>query len=149
MEFSILRQPVLFLDLTKISKELLFFYLTPLLFYEESSPEFIHFHKNQNDGEMSILLSEDACQQLSHLFDWENTRKYNCACILNTYEYIDDTGLVKQLSTAFGEKNIPILYITTLNNNFILFDNKHYDASMEILQSMTKLHVFFPMDHIV
>lgn len=141
MDFIILKHQVLFINLKLLSKEASMFYLTKLVY---QPPEFLNFHYNGNDQETSILISEDGIYpDLASVLPLEGLRKYYCACILNTHEYIDDTGLVKKLSTIFGEENIPILYITTFNNNFILFEASYYDRSVQILHSITK-PVYFP-----
>lgn len=145
MEFCILKNPVYFINLKHISKERLMFFLNQILFYQINQPEFLNFHFNQNDEETSMLISEESLQNQDFIESLDCIRKYSCACINNTYDYIDDTGLVKTLSTKFGEENIPILYITTLNNNFILFDHDHHEKSLQILNSLTKFVFFSPV----
>lgn len=145
MDFIILENPVFFLNLKLLTKETAMYYLTKLVY---DPPEFLNFHYNKNDNETSVLISQDGMADLQNLIPLENLRKYSCACIQNTHEYIDDTGIVKQLSTIFGEEGIPILYITTFNNNFILFDHDFHENSVLILDSLRKT-VFFPQMEMV
>lgn len=148
MEFCIQKNSVYFINLKNIPPETLMFYINKLIFFSEP-PEFLNFHRNENDGEISMLISEDGLSLFGPVLCLEGIRKYKCACIINTYDYIDDTGMVRQLSAAFGEEHIPILYITTLNNNFILFDEAYSEKSMEILRSLTKFVVFSQLDSVV
>lgn len=109
----------------------------------------MNFHHNENDNEISMLISENGLSLFGNILCLDGIRKYKCACIINTHDYIDDTGLVRTLSTAFGEEDIPILYITTLNNNFILFDDNFTQKSMEILNSLTRFVVSSKLDQVV
>ncbi len=138
MDFIIGKYPVYFINLKFIEEDGLMFYLTKILFYEK--PEFINFHYNTNDGERSILISEDAFSIIQPILDKaciSYTNKYHCAYILNTNEFMDDTGIVQKISTLFGQHKIPILYITTYNNNFVLFSSEYYNQSVELLKSLS------------
>ena len=137
MDFSINTHPVYFINLINIEEDGLMYYLTKLIFYER--PEFINFHYNTNDNERSLLISEDGFSIIKPILDRNSvpyTKRYYCAYILNTYEFLDDTGLVQKLSSLFAEAKIPILYITTYNNNFILFDEEFYEQSLALLNSL-------------
>lgn len=138
MDFSINKYPVYFINLRNIDEDGLMFYLTKIIFYEK--PEFINFHYNTNDNERSLLISEDSFEIIKPILDKNSvayTKRYYCAYITNTYGMLDDTGLVRKLSTDFAEAKIPILYITTYNNNFILFDEDFYDCSIKLLKSIS------------
>jgi len=139
MEFSFNKNPVYFINLRNIDEDGLMYYLTKIIFYEQ--PEFINFHYNSNDNERSLLISEDGFSIIKPILDKNcipYTKKYYCAYIMNTYELLDDTGLVQKLSSIFSTANIPILYITTFNNNFILFDEEYHYQSVELLDSISK-----------
>ena len=144
MNFSINRQFVYFVNLRNIEEDGLMYYLTKLFFY--GKPDFIHYHYNSNDNERSLLISEDDFYILKPVLDkncLSYTKRYYCAYITNTYEQLDDTGLVQKLSNLFADAKIPILYITTYNNNFILFDEDFYDSSIELLKSISADSVQF------
>jgi len=137
MDFIIGKYPVYFIDIKNIQQDGLMFYLTKILFYEQ--PEFLTFHYNNNDGERSILISEEAFHLLKPIINYNNipfTHKYHCAHILNTNELMNDTGIVQKISSLFGKHNIPILYITTYNNNFVLFSTEFYEQSISLLKSL-------------
>jgi hypothetical protein len=56
---------------------------------------------------------------------------------MNTQDIINDTGIVANISYLFSQSNISILYLTTLENNFILFEEEYYDESINILSQLT------------
>ena len=139
MEYTINKHPVYFVNLRNIEENGFMYYLTKIIFYE--SPEYFNFHYNKHDNERSLLISEDGFSIIKPMLDNHfipYTKQYYCACITNTYEYLDDTGLVQKISTMFSKENIPILYITTYNNNFVLFSLEYYNDAIRILDKICK-----------
>ena len=74
---------------------------------------------------------------LPHLNDNIFIKKYHIVQIMNTQDIINDTGIVANISYLFSQSNISILYLTTLENNFILFEEEFYDESINILSQLT------------
>ena len=62
---------------------------------------------------------------------------YHIIQIMNTQDIINDTGIVAKISDIFSKSNISILYLTTLENNFILFEEDFYDEAINILSHLT------------
>lgn len=123
MYFKYLDEPIYFLHLNKISKELKMYYLTEILFYK--NPIFFHYHTDEENKETSILVSaETITPEFLSFFDHESIDIYNCLQITNTMDFLNESGLVNKISLMFSKENISILYITTLKSNFILYDKK-------------------------
>lgn len=122
MNFQLLSEKIYFLDLNLIGSSDQMFHLTQILFYKK--PTFFHIHIDSENNEKSLLLSENVfCNEFLSLF--QNTKLYYCYQITNTMEYIDESGLVNMVSSLFSDRNVPILYITTLRSNFVLFETKY------------------------
>lgn len=122
------------IQLQNIDIKTLSYHLSQLFFY--SSPSFIHYHYNNTDNERMLLISEESLSVIEN-FSNNITKKYNSVQIMNTNEYIDDIGLVAKISNLFSQNNISILYITTMQNNFVLFENSNYNKAIEILEKLT------------
>jgi hypothetical protein len=52
--------------------------------------------------------------------------------LLDTGSFLEESGLLKRVSTYFSEYEIPIMYITTFNNNYI-FIPIEYDDKVSII----------------
>jgi hypothetical protein len=124
------------IPLKYISIEKLSFFLPQLLFYDP--PKLLHYHYNTNNNERLLMVSMDGyIKLLPHLNDNIFIKKYHIVQIMNTQDIINDTGIVANISYLFSQSNISILYLTTLENNFILFEEEYYDESINILSQLT------------
>jgi hypothetical protein len=58
---------------------------------------------------------------------------YTCLKIFYTDQIdgVTDTGVVCSISDVFSKHNIPILYVNSFNNNFILIPSYHYSNFVE------------------
>ena len=131
MDFNFLEEDIYFIPLQNISKEKRMFYLTEILFYK--NPRFIHYHYDMENNETSLLISNDVITpEFLSFFNFNDIQFYNCIQITNTNEFLNESGFVKKISSIFSQKNIPILYITTLKSNFILFLNIHLSSIKNI-----------------
>jgi hypothetical protein len=141
LEILISKDFVYCISLKYIPIEKLAFLLPQLLFYDP--PKLLHYHYNTNNNEKMIIISNDGyLKLLPHLESHILIKKYHIIQIMDTHEIINDTGIVSKISLLFSEKNISILYLTTLENNFILFDEEYYDISIKILQGLTSNIMF-------
>jgi hypothetical protein len=84
-----------------------------------------------------MISTDGYIKILPHLNDNIFIKKYHIVQIMNTQDIINDTGIVANISYLFSQSNISILYLTTLENNFILFEEEYYDESINILSQLT------------
>ncbi|QKF94490.1 ACt domain-containing protein [Fadolivirus algeromassiliense] len=80
--------------------------------------------------EITVIIDEEY-----DLFDDEYhiyKERYICYILLNTGSFVEESGLLKKISTFFAQYDIPILYITTVNNNY-LFIPKCYEEKADAL----------------
>jgi len=54
---------------------------------------------------------------------WEDSDIYKGYILQNTMDYLELAGLVSKVSKYFADKNIPILYTTSYNNDYIFIKN--------------------------
>lgn len=124
MDINFFQEDIYFIPLQNFSKPNRMFYLTEILFYKQ--PKFLQYHYDIENNENSILVSSDVITpEFLSFFNFNEIQIYNCIQITNTNEYLNESGFVKRISSIFSNENIPILYITTLKSNFILFENKY------------------------
>ena len=136
MNFNFFQEDIYFIPLQNFSKPNRMFYITEILFYKK--PKFIHYHYDIENNENSILVSSDVITpEFLSFFNFNEIQIYNCIQISNTNEFLNESGFVKRISSIFSNESIPILYITTLKSNFILFD-KSYSSKIEEI-----IHTFF------
>jgi len=141
LEILISKDFVYCISLKYISIEKLAFLLPQLLFY--NPPKLLHYHYNTNNNEKMIIVSNDGyIKLLPHFESHILIKKYHIVQIMNTHDFINDTGIVSKISLLFSEKNISILYLTTLENNFILFEEESYEESINILSELTSNIMF-------
>jgi hypothetical protein len=136
LEILISKDFVYCISLKYIPIEKLAFLLPQLLFYDP--PKLLHYHYNTNNNEKMIMISTDGyIKLLHHITDNMFIKKYHIIQIMNTQDIINDTGIVAKISDIFSKSNISILYLTTLENNFILFEEDFYDEAINILSHLT------------
>jgi hypothetical protein len=135
LDFIIHRKPVYCIDLDFDNKEM-YYNLIELLFYK--NVEFITYHVNVHSKEKMLIVSEDGYNMLTTTSGgYVVSKKYHIIQMINTNEYMDDSGLVAKISTLFSENNIPILYITTSQSNFVFIEVEDLVKSGEILSKLT------------
>lgn len=54
--------------------------------------------------------------------------------LLDTGSFMEESGLLKKISTHFSQFEIPILYITTVNNNYLLIPKKYEEKTDQLLK---------------
>jgi hypothetical protein len=142
LDFVISKNPIYCLNLKELDQYKLSYFLNHLISYEE--PSFIHYHYNSVDNEKMLMISEDAYTNYKNIFTDQryDDRSYINIQLINTSMYLTDIGLVSKISKIFAESEIPILYITTLQNNFILVEKSFYDRTLELLKTFsTNIHI--------
>jgi len=135
-EIYVSRKYVWCISLKHIPIESLSFMLPKLLFYDK--PKIFHYHHNTIDNEKMIIIS-DECYHIIEPYITNNVYiiKYNIIQLMNTQECVNDIGIIAHISALFSNENIPILYLTTLENNFILFEQEYYTKSLNLLSRIT------------
>ena len=119
------------LTYTQYEFEKIYYNLQKSLFYSDC--KFFSFTKT-ND-EISLFIDYNIYKD--NLLDTKiNTdiEIYKVLQIYETYTGVDHIGIVKILSSLFADKNIPILYVNSVNNNYILIKESYLDITKEILQ---------------
>lgn len=104
-------------------------YLLPML--SSTSYEFFSITQNADEFSMFIPISyaEKLVQELGHIVTIM-PNKYKVLRMYQDSHKIDEYGVVKELSSFFTEKNIPILYINSFNNNYVLYP-EHLDHLLQ------------------
>lgn len=103
-------------------------YILPLL-YEDS-----FFNMTQSGDEFSIMISSKVGSALQHLpFVVTIDKFYIPIKIYHHYHQIEDDGIVEYISTLFSRAHIPILYINSFNNNFVLVPIEDLDKVKTII----------------
>lgn len=136
LQFIIYTKPVYSINLSTVPKEDYIYYLIDVLFYNE--PEFVHYHANKYDNEKMLLISENNYFKLIEKLDYIPFKKYNQIQIVNTKDFLTESGMVSNISSKFSENNISILYITTNSNNFIFIDESDFEKTWKILETITE-----------
>lgn len=111
---------------------------------KESSPNdilnIIKIMLNKNKNKLfSITKSHDEItviidKELDCFFDdYIYKEIYIGYVLLDTGSFMEESGLLKKISTHFAQYEIPILYITTVNNNYLLVPKKYEQLTDQLL----------------
>jgi hypothetical protein len=87
------------------------------------------------ESELSIICDNILEKYIDPHIHYIVLKKYNCIRIYDTHDNVNNIGIVSKISTILKENNIPILYINSFNNNFILFEEQY-------LENITKIITF-------
>ena len=60
--------------------------------------------------------------------------KYVGYALLNTNTFVEESGLLKKISTYFASFEIPILYVTTVNNNYLFIPKSYENKADTVLK---------------
>lgn len=135
MIFHLLDDIILSMNLKHVPNELKMFYLNDIFFYKK--PSFCHYHIDYQNKESSLFISKNViCNTFYELCGHENITPYCVIEICNTNEYLNESGFVNLISSYFSKQSIPILYITTLTSNFILFDGYFKQKVLNLLETL-------------
>jgi hypothetical protein len=134
MYFKFIEESIYSLNMNNIAKELKMYYLSQMIFYNE--PTFFHYHTDRENNESSLLISSNSVNaEFLSFFLRNDIEVYQCLQITNTTEYLNESGLVNRISYIFSQQNVPILYITTLTSNFVLFEEQFTEQVNQIIQN--------------
>ncbi len=135
LDFIIHTKPVYCIDLDFEKKEM-YYNLIDLLFYKDVG--FLNYHVNVHSKEKMLILSEDGYNIFCNMIGgYIVSKKYNMVQMINTNQYMDDSGLVAKISGLFNKNDISILYITTSQSNFVFVEVGDLIKSQELLLELT------------
>lgn len=81
-----------------------------------------------SQDEISIIIDKNVYERIFSEEKNENynvdPKTYNVIQIYEDCSGINHIGIVQKISSIFSENEIPILYINTFNNNFIIIDTE-------------------------
>ncbi|ARF09489.1 ACT domain protein [Indivirus ILV1] len=86
---------------------------------------------NIYDNEITVYLDEDICMFEDQTIGYDGD--YICYQLVNTGSFLEESGLVSMISTKLSEHEIPILYITTSNSNYLFIPNEFQEKTDKIL----------------
>jgi hypothetical protein len=86
-----------------------------------------------NEKEISIIC-DSYIDQYFETQDIITKKNYKCIKIYDDCDNIQQIGIVKKISTILTNIKIPILYINSFNNNFIILENPHIEIAIQELQ---------------
>jgi hypothetical protein len=99
----------------------------------------IFFSLTINDIEISIICDSFIEEYIKDI-DYIVLKNYKCIKISDDYDNINYVGIVKKISTLLTEIDIPILYINSFNNNFIIVETKFFEIAMKHLINNFNCH---------
>lgn len=135
LDFIIHTKRVYCIDLD-FGKKDLYYNLIDLLFYKNI--EFLNFHVNVHNKEKMLMVSEDGYNIFTEMIGGcIESKQYNMVQMINTNQYMDDSGLVAKISGLFSKNKIPILYITTSQSNFVFVEVEDLCKTQELLLELT------------
>jgi hypothetical protein len=138
---EVLDQPVSLLCFTKSEyKSLMFTLLKEVIFKDEHK----FFALTVTDQEISVFLDQDAVDRFikpTNNYSADNLRPtavdrdYRVIKVYDLMDGVTHIGIVSKISTLLAASNIPILYVNTYNNNYILVPDKYLEQAQRVLTS--------------
>lgn len=123
---EILDEPISLLTYSKNKyDEIMFNIMKSVLFYSEIK----FFSLTCSEDEISLFIETKYKPKLEEIKD-EN---YIVIRIYDFSDGIDNIGIVSKLSTILSSNNVPILYINSFNNNYILIKKNKIEYVKETL----------------
>ena len=95
-----------------------------------------------SDSEFSLICNKELFEERKDNFDnydiQIDSNEYNIYQFHEGGTGLEHTGIVERLSKIFSKDNIPIIYINSFNNNFILIDCKY---RKKVINTLKKLNI--------
>lgn len=107
-------------------RERVFYDLLKTIFF--SKPKF--YSLTESEQEISLFIDQNCLQPLEK-YGFSAIHNYRFIQICESNPGIDHVGIVSKISTILAQSNIPILYVNTYNNNFILIKEDDYDLAIK------------------
>jgi len=90
---------------------------------------------SKSTDELSFILSEDLAKDFEK-YQVNILYGYRIIQICEDTHGIDHIGIVHKISGLFAKSKIPILYVNTYGNNFIIVSDEFYTPSIEKLKNI-------------
>lgn len=138
---SLLPNEVVIMNITKNSRYKL---LQPILELTLLRKEKNHFYSiTSTDNELSIITDKSIFDEvvindtMELYYDFISmTKTYRIMQFYEGVSGISHTGIVERISKMFNKVNVPIIYINTYNNNFILVDKNDLEKCKHIIETL-------------
>jgi hypothetical protein len=93
------------------------------------------------DNEISIFIDQSIAEKFVNTNDTDSNnfvpssidRDYRAIRVYDSIDGISHIGIVKKISTLMAEHNIPILYVNSYNNNYILISDNDLQNAKKCL----------------
>jgi hypothetical protein len=99
-------------------------YILNLMYTTESNNNTNKFFCiTQGETELSLFVPETVAQSIMQNmpgYTCSITEKYTVLRVFQDTHMIEESGVVSEIAKFFAERNIPILYVNSFNNNYIL-----------------------------
>ena len=135
-EFSIekIESKIILLHIEKYALSKIFYFLVNSMFYNHG--KFISYTVSEN--EISLFIDEELINDHLMIINntigiYQDTRKYSILQIYENCSGISHIGIVAKISKLFSKNKIPIIYINTYNNNFILIHEDNFAKTKLLL----------------
>ncbi|ARF12233.1 ACT domain protein [Klosneuvirus KNV1] len=89
------------------------------------------FSITRSHDEITIIIDKSLDCFIDSYFYKETYVGY---VLLDTGSFMEESGLLKKISTHFAQFEIPILYITTVNNNYLLVPKKYEEKTDQLIR---------------
>lgn len=89
------------------------------------------FNITKSADEITIIVDE---QLDSFVEGYIYKEIYIGYILLNTSSFMEESGLLRKISGYFADFGIPILYITTVNNNYLFIPKEYENKTDTILK---------------
>lgn len=127
------------INIMKYELDKFMFHILEPLFYSKHKNRFISF--TQSNSEISLFIDTDSIsEKFAELLRSNNIVSVMSTCnyrVLQIYEQesgIDHIGIINNISYILTAHNIPILYVNSYNNNFVVIEEKYFADGLLILK---------------
>jgi hypothetical protein len=86
-----------------------------------------------NNNEISIIC-DSSIENFIDFNDFVVKKNFRCVKIYDTCDNIEQIGIVAKISNILTTINIPILYINSYNNNYVIIENIHITNALQELE---------------
>jgi hypothetical protein len=133
-EFFLTEYPntqIALIHVNPVDKESIMHHIIQIMFYSGN----MFYSITESEKELSVFVDQRYIDN-NILSSFTIKKDYRIIQINEVNDGIDHIGIVNNLSNIFTLNNIPILYINSFNNNFVLIHGDKYNEAMQILRKM-------------
>jgi hypothetical protein len=96
----------------------------------------LFFSLTINNPEISLIVNWTLSPYFTLLPNATIIDTYRIAKIYEDQELLTHIGIVKSISSIFSDNNIPILYINSYGNNYVLFEDQYLDRVNNVIDDI-------------